>query len=584
MEGGMKMDNDIANKIRSKVDIVDIIGERIPLTARGKNFFGVCPFHEDTHPSMSVSREKQIYTCFSCHATGNVFTFLMNYEHMDYKEVLKYLGDRVGISTSGISVTRKTSKYDSWYAAYDFSLKYFQNNLNSNIGKQAREYLSKRKIDEEVIKEFGIGLSLESRDDLTKLLTSKKYDLISLNRMGLSNDNYDIYRNRIMFPLYDTFGKVVGFSGRIYDNSDQNKYLNTKETEIFKKGENLYHYHIAKEECRKEKSVIIMEGFMDVIRASTIGIRNTVALMGTALTKEQIALIKRLSNHIILCLDGDDPGQHATLSIGDTLLAQGIEAKVVALPNPEDPDSYILKNGKERFENLVDSAIPFSDFKIQKLKEKVDFHSDEEKAEYINRVLQETVKIEDTIRRELILKRLANEFDIGYNTLEMRMNSLLTEKKDIPKTETVNLPKKEEKKDKYKKAFEQIIYFMLNNDWMITQVEKEQLVFPTEVMRATCNEIIYYYKKYGTINIADFYTYVQEKENIVEFLNSILASSYLETTNKDELFLYFKVAREYNQKEEIKRLTNLMKKEMDPIEQAIIVEKIRKLRLGDSEK
>ena len=166
----------------------------------------------------------------------------------------------------------------------------------------------------------------------------------------------------------------------------------------------------------------------------------------------------------------------------------------------------------------------------------------------------------------------------------MRMNSLLTEKKDIPKTETVNLPKKEEKKDKYKKAFEQIIYFMLNNDWMITQVEKEQLVFPTEVMRATCNEIIYYYKKYGTINIADFYTYVQEKENIVEFLNSILASSYLETTNKDELFLYFKVAREYNQKEEIKRLTNLMKKEMDPIEQAIIVEKIRKLRLGDSEK
>ena len=580
MKGGIWMNNDIANQIRSKVDIVDIIGERIPLTAHGKNFFGVCPFHDDTNPSMSVSREKQIYTCFSCHATGNVFTFLMNYEHMEYKEVLKYLGDRVGIDTGNISIRKKSTKYDKWYDAYQFSLKYYQNNLNSNAGKTAKKYLENRQINEEIIKEFEIGLSLEKRDDLTKLLVSKDYDLVALNRMGLSSDNHDIYNDRIMFPLYDVYGKVVGFSGRIYKDNNQNKYLNTKETEIFKKGENLYHYHIAKEECRIKKYVLVMEGFMDVIRASTIGIKNTVALMGTALTKEQISLIKRLSNNILLCLDGDEAGQHATLSIGEILLNQGVEVKVVTLPDPDDPDSFILKNGKERFEGLIDAALNFSDYKIKKMREKVNFQSDEEKANYINEVIEQTAKLEDAIRREVVLKRLAKEFDISYNTLEMRMNGLI-EKKTVK--EEVKIPQRKEiKKDKYTKAFEQILYFMLNNDWVITQVEKERLVFPTEVMRTTCNEIIYYYKEYGNINIADFYTYIQDKENIKGFLNNVLASSYLETTNKDELSLYFQVAREYNQKEEIKRLTVLMKKEVDPIEQAKIVEKIRKLRLGDN--
>ena len=574
------MNNDLANTIRSKVDIVDIIGERIPLVARGKNFFGKCPFHDDNSPSMSVSREKQIYTCFSCHATGNVFTFLMNYDHLDFKEALKYLGNRVGIDTGSVKLTKKSTKFDKLYDAYNLSLKYYQNNLNSTVGKEAKKYLANRKINEDIIKEFEIGLSLESKDDLTKLLMSKDYDLVTLNRIGLSNDNHDIYSDRIMFPLYDVYGKVVGFSGRIYKDNGQNKYVNTKETEIFKKGEMLYHYHIAKEECRIKKSVIVMEGFMDVIRASTIDIKNTVALMGTALTKEQINLIKRLSNNIILCLDGDDPGQKATLNIGDTLLKQNVEVKVIVLPNPDDPDTYILNNGKEKFEGLIENAINFSDYKMKKMRENVNFKSDEETSDYINEVIKETAKIDDPIRREVILKRLAKEFDIGYNTLEMRINTLL-EKKEPKKEEFI--PKKVvAKKDKYLKAYEQIIYFMLNNDWVITQVENERLIFPTEVMRTTVSEITYYYKKYGNINVADFYTYIQDKENILIFLNEILGSSYLENTTKDELLLYFKVVKEYIKKQEIKRLTGLMKKEVDPLEQAKISEKIRKLRLGDN--
>ena len=573
------MNNDLANQIRSKVDIVDIIGERIPLVAKGKNFFGVCPFHDDTNPSMSVSREKQIYTCFSCHATGNVFNFLMDYEHMDFKQVLKYLGDRVGIDTGNVHINKKNNKFDKLYDAYNLSLKYFQNNLNSNIGKDAKKYLQNRKINDDIIKEFEIGLSLESKDDLTKLLIGKNYDLVTLNRIGLSNDNHDIYNDRIMFPLYDLNGRVVAFSGRRFDNIKENKYVNTKETDIFKKGELLYHYHIAKDESRVKKSIIVMEGFMDVIRASTIGIKNTVALMGTALTKEQISLLKRLSKNIILCLDGDDPGVKATISIGDTLMKEGIEVKVIPLPNPDDPDSYILNNGKDKFLGLLENALNFSDFKMSKLKEKVNFSSDEEKANYINTVIEETAKIEDEIRREVVLKRLAKEFDIGYNTLEMRMNRLL---KNKDKKEVVIIPKKiNPKKDKYEKAFEQIIYFMLNNDWIITQVEKERLIFPTEVMRAMCSEIIYYYKTNGNITLADFYTYLNGKDSLIEFLNKIIAGNYLETTDKEELFRYFKVVREYSTNEEIKRLTNLMKKEVDPIEQAKIVEKIRKLRLGE---
>lgn len=574
------MNNDLANEIRSKTDIVDIIGERIPLVARGKNFFGVCPFHDDSNPSMCVSREKQIYTCFSCHATGNVYTFLMNYEHIDFREALRYLGEKVGVNVSSVNIVKKTTKFDHLYEAYNFAVKYFQNNLSASVGKEARAYLSKRGINEEAIKEFEIGLSLESRDDLTKLLVSKKYELSTLNRIGLSSDDHDIYDDRIMFPLYDVSGQVVGFSGRIYKDLDQNKYLNTKETDIFKKGEMLYHYHVAREECRLKKSVIVMEGFMDVIRASIVGVKNTVALMGTALTNNQFNLIKRLSNNIILCLDGDDPGIKAMLSIGEHLLDEGVEVKVVVLPDNDDPDSFILKHGKERFIGLVENALNFSDFKMQQLRKNVNFRSDEEKANYINEVLKETVKINDTIRVEIVLKRLEKEFDISYNTLEKRFKDLVefktTTKRVVP--EVVN---KVVKKTKYDKAVEQILYFMLNNDWVISQVERENIVFPSEESRILSSEIIYYYKLYGNINVADFYTYVQDKEDILVLLNSILADSYSEETTKEELFQYFKVIRDYRCNQEIKRLTNLMKKEVDPLEQAKIADKIRKLRMGE---
>ena len=574
------MNNELANTIRNKIDIVDIIGERLPLVKKGKNYWGVCPFHDDNNPSMSVSRDKQIYKCFSCGAAGNVYTFLMNYDHMDFKDTLVYLGNKCGINVSNVKVNKKVTKYDKLYEAYNLSTKYYQNNLNSTNGKLARDYLSKRKINNDLIKEFGIGLSLSTKDDLTKLLLNKKYTLDELNDIGLSNDDHDMYVDRIMFPLADANGKTVGFSGRIYKESDTSKYINTKESPIFKKGEMLYHYSEAKEEARLKKSIIVMEGFMDVIRAASIGVKNTVALMGTALTNEQIKLIKRLSNNIIFCLDGDEPGVNATIKNGNLFEKEGIEVKVIPLPDPDDPDTFILNN-KDRFISMLENPINFSDYKINKMKEKVNFNSIEEKSNYINSVLKETSKINDDIRVEIILKRLEKEYDIGYNTLESRLLEF-KQNKETSTPKITNIKKQTDKKDKYQKAVEQIFYFMLNNDWVVTEVEKRRLNFPNEKYRVLNAEIIYYYHNYGVINIADFYTYAADKEDVLEVLKEILASNYIESPKKEELEEYFKVVENYNVKKEIEKLTKMIKNEYDPIEQAKIAEKIKELRMGEN--
>ena len=578
----MNNNQDIINEVRRKNDIVDVIGEKIPLEKRGKNYFGVCPFHDDTNPSMSVSREKQIYTCFSCHATGNVFTFLMNYEHKEFNQVLSDLANRVGITLSGFKTKKVSTKYDEWYKIYDLANKYYQNNLLSKEGEGAREYLKNRSIDDLTIKEFEIGYSLKMRDDLTKLLTMKGHSVDLLNKIGLSSEDHDIYNSRLMFPLHDLNGKVIGFSGRIINNGKQNKYLNTKETELFKKGKLLYHYHIAKEEARVKKSVIIMEGFMDIIRASTVGIKNTVATMGTALTKDHIKEIKRLSNNIILCFDGDEAGVKATLASGELFKSEGIEVKVITLPGEDDPDTYILKNGRDAFQGLIDNAIYYSDFKIKNLSRNRNFASSEEKANYIHEVLEEASKINDTIRTEIILKDLAKKFEIGYNTLEKSFQELVNNKEI--KKEVVTTPRKVQpkKKDKYQKASLNIIYYMLNKQDIIDKVESEHLVFPTEALRALESEIVYFYHKYGFINEADFYTYLTPKGELLNLLNEVLEMDLKTTLTKEELYDYFKVIREYNFKKIINSLEEKIRNETDPVMQVKYAEEIRKLRIGES--
>lgn len=574
------MDNNIINEVREKNDIVDIVSSYIPLIQRGKNYFGVCPFHDDTNPSMSVSREKGIYTCFSCGATGNVFTFLMNYEHITFKEALVELAKKANVSLGNISIRSENNRYSEAYNIYSIANKYYQNNLNTKEGLKAREYLKKRFITDDIIKQFEIGLSLNTKDNLTTLLRNKNYRDQVLESIGISSNGHDIYMNRIMFPLHDINGRVVGFSGRIYDNSNVNKYLNTKETSIFKKGLNLYNYHLAKEEVRKVNKVIVMEGFMDVIRAYSIGIKNVVALMGTALTKEQADLIRRLSPNIYLCMDGDNPGSKANLSIGKYLETYDVNIKVIELGSDYDPDTYILKYKEAGFRNLIENATNFSDYKIKVLRKTKNFTSEEEKASYINEVLLEISNDKDEIHQELVMKKLAKEFNIEYNTLSKKLMEI---KKKPVKIAEKQIPKPVKKINKVEISLMAIIYYMLNNEKVINYYNNNSIYLDKEEARFLANEIAYYYKKYGIINIADFYTYIQDKEKLIPYLNEVLACNFNDELEIDAILDYFTVIRDYNRSGEIKRLMNLMEKENGLEAKAKIAERIRSLKIGSEE-
>ena len=258
--------------IQRKANIVDIIRDYVSLVQKGKNYFGICPFHDDHNPSMSVSPEKGVYKCFVCGNAGNVFNFIMEFEKVSFIESVKIVANKIGMNIDvNTSSKKEYIKKSPLYDIYNIAYKFYQNNLNTIYGKEAKKYLLNRNIDEEIIKRFNIGLSL-SDSELCAALKSKgfKNDEIIASGVAIQNGNniYDIYKNRIMFPLYDLDGNVVGFSGRIYNQTSESKYINTKETEIFKKGELLYNYHIAKKEARKEKNIIVVEGFMDVIRLS----------------------------------------------------------------------------------------------------------------------------------------------------------------------------------------------------------------------------------------------------------------------------------------------------------------------------
>ena len=447
--------NEIINEIRNKTDIVEVVSRYVNLTKTGKNYIGVCPFHDDHSPSMSVSPEKQIYTCFSCGASGNVFTFVSDFEKISFSEAVKLLGEKVGINVS--NDIKVNTKRDEYFDIYDLASKFYQNSLNSSLGKNAIEYLENRHLDKETIKKFGIGLSIQ-KVSLTKYLTNKKYSLDKLIDIGLTNDNgNDIFVSRIMFPIWDLSGNVVAFSGRIYNTKDNSKYINTKETDNFKKGKILYNYHIAKEYLKKNDTVIIMEGQMDVIRASTVDINNCIATMGTALTKDHKMVLKNMAKNIILCFDGDAAGEKATLSAIELLEDTGVNIKIVRLPNNMDPDEYILKEGKDSFLYQIKSAMTLIDYKMEILKKNKDFGDIKEISSYINTMLKELVNEKDDIVIELNLKKLSDNFNIDYNTIKEKYDSI--KKSNNNNKMIVKEEKTKKVYDKYGMAENYLIYY-----------------------------------------------------------------------------------------------------------------------------
>ncbi len=574
--------NDEINQIRSSVNIVDIISGYIPLTPRGKNFFGVCPFHDDHSPSMSVSKEKQIYTCFTCGATGNVFKFVMNYENVSFLEAVNIVANKAGIKTDirVSSKIKRDDKYKELYEIYDISQKLYRNNLSASVGLHAREYLSKRGIDADVIKEFGIGLSLKKNTMLSDFLIKKNFKMQAILKSGLVNQNvngyYDMYYNRIMFPLWNLNGQVVGFSGRIYDTKDSSKYINTKETDIFKKGELLYNFHRAKDEARRVDTIIIMEGFMDVIRAYTVGIKNVVATMGTAVTKNQALLIKRMAKNVVLCFDGDSAGGKATMSCSEVLATIGVIPKVVRLEENLDPDEYIIKYGKDAFLNKLDNPINIMDFKLNYLKENKDLSNQVEYSNYIKEMLLELVKTDDDILISLTLNKISEESKLSVEFLEKQLNSLKGEKKIEEKSIINKLLI--HKKNKYEIACQNLLYYMMIDDGVINKYISNNVYMPILKYQTLAREICHFYNNNNYISQADMFTVLQNNDSI-HTLEEITSLSLKDNFSDEEIDDYIHVIYQYNVEEQTKKLKLELKREMNASKKALIAQKIMDLRL-----
>lgn len=573
------------NDIRSNVDIIDVVSKYISLTQRGKNYFGVCPFHDDHSPSMSVSKEKQIYTCFSCGATGNVFKFVMDYENISFLEAIKKVADIGGIKLDlGNYQFHKKEINNNLYNIYDLSLKFYQNNLNTNEGIKAKDYLYKRQINDDMIKYFEIGYSLKQRNLLTKLLLKKGFSEDDLLKSGLIIKNEyglnDIYYDRIMFPLHDLNGRVVGYSGRIYEGNDTSKYINSKETEIFKKGELLYNYHRAKDTARNLGQVIIMEGFMDVMRAYSIGIKNVVATMGTAVTKKQALLIKRMANEVILLFDGDSAGAKATFACANELSEIGIIPKIVRLEENLDPDEYILKYGKEKFLNKLNNPITVMDFKLEYLRKNKNLNDSNETALYVNQVLNELNSITDDVLREITLTKLSKDSNLDIDFLRTKLN---LEKKSNKKEIKIEKPKKT--LTKYEKAEIYLINYMLKSNEVVNICINRLSNLPTKKYRDLERLIITYFKTYGYINEVDFLTYILDKDE--EYMNTIKEINKFNIKDNftiDEINDYINVILDYNIEEEKKRLTRLLSEAKDSDKKVEIGQKLVELKKLKGEK
>ena len=408
---------EIIAEIKSKNRIEDVIRSYgVDLDSRYK---ALCPFHHEKTPSFSVQVDKQIFSCFGkCNISGDVFTFIEKKEGVSRLDAIRILAERSGIDLGTNIQKKNNNKYDKLYEINDVVNKYFKNNLFSKEGSSALKYLNDRKLDKELINKFNIGLATNNK--LSKLLTNKysDSDLLNLGIVKEINGNiYDTYEDRIIFPIIDENNNVIGFSGRKYLKDDDSKeeipkYVNSKESDIFKKNSILYNINNALLSIKSTHQIIITEGFMDTIRMVSIGYKNTVALMGIALTKENLNKILKLKCDIVLNLDQDKSGVENTLKIGDELEKLGIEPTVVVFDDYKDSDEFIINKGKEAFDTAFNNRIPFIDYKLKYIKSNKNMKDSVEITKYINEAIESLNKVNDNILKELKIKEISKEFGI----------------------------------------------------------------------------------------------------------------------------------------------------------------------------
>ena len=441
----MRIEQSVINEIKDKTDILDLVSEYVKLEKRGRNYIGLCPFHDEKTPSFTVSEDKQICHCFGCKKGGNVFQFTQEIKDLSFVEAVKELGERINISVD----IGNSSDYTSQIASNDLTmiemhelmLEYYQYALLKTVeGEEALNYLTKRGFTEELIKSRGIGYAPNHTHFCHDFLQQKGYDIELAYEAGLLSRNeenfsyFDRFRDRIMFPLNNAQGRIVGYSGRTYNNQEP-KYLNSPETPIFQKRRLLYNLDNARKHIRKNDEAILLEGFMDVIKSDSSGLKPVIASMGTAISDEHITVLKKLTSHITLMFDGDFAGQEATIKTGQHLLQQGFNVFVVQLPKDMDPDEYITKYGNEKFLEYVNNEKKsFIIYKVNKHKDEI-ANNDLAYERYLKEVTQDIALMNSQILQNKIIKDVAHLFNVDSNTLN---SNVLNQQQYIPSEPYIN--------------------------------------------------------------------------------------------------------------------------------------------------
>ena len=463
-----RLDSDVIKRIIDENNIVDIIEEYLPLKKAGTNYSTNCPFHKEKTPSFIVSPDKQMFHCFGCGESGDSISFLTKYKNYTFVEAAEYLANRAGIILEEVNSSNTNNNkqlMDKLYKINREAALYFYKNLRTN--PDVIRYLHSRKINSEVIKLFGIGYANNEWDNLLNYLKAKGYKEEDILKTGLiiKNDKYnsfyDRFRNRVIFPIFDVKKRIIGFGGRVTDDSLP-KYLNSPETMIFNKGYNLYGINIAKESAR-DKSFILVEGYMDVIKMHVYGYSATVAALGTSFTENQAKLLKRYSKSFYIAFDSDNAGQQASLKAINMLKRNNLEGKVIIIPDAKDPDEYLNKFGKASFDKLIENSLDYYSFLEFYYKEILE---NSNKVEYINKFFDNIVNVHSEIERELIFDKLSRKVGVSkesiikeYNKRSVKQKTLIKTAKPVQKPQVSKITTCHEE--------ELIKLILLNNDFAL---------------------------------------------------------------------------------------------------------------------
>ena len=413
--------SDIVEQIKSNIDIVDVIGSYVPLKKAGSNYKGLCPFHGEKTPSFNVSQDKQFYHCFGCGAHGDVITFVQQMENLDFLDAVEKLADRAGLEFKrGSGSKAQEEKRDRLYDLSRQAARHFYKNLRDGDNPGIR-YVVKRGISPETAKKFGIGYAKDQWQDMADFLEKQKLPReegleTGLLSAGKNGRVYDKFRNRVIFPIFNARDKVIGFGGRAIDDSTP-KYLNSPESEIFKKKDNLYGLNLAKSAIRKQNLALVVEGYMDVVSLVEAGIEIAVASLGTALTPEQAKLLKRYADTVVLSYDSDRAGQAATLRGIDILRDAGLKVKVLQIEGGKDPDEYIRKFGKKAFEERMDQAVSFMEYKVKTIGARYDLSTTEGGIGFLEEISGELRKVRSPVEQDAYIKSVAEMTRISESAI-----------------------------------------------------------------------------------------------------------------------------------------------------------------------